>query len=326
MIIAITGGTGFIGSQLVFRHVSAGDTVRVLSRRMREDIDLPNEAKVYGGDLTNPADDFRNFVEGADVLYHCAGELQDCGRMRVVHVGGTRNLINAAGGRIGHWVQLSSVGAYGPHRHGIVTEETPGNPVATYEKTKTESDVIVMEAADKGAFSFTILRPSNVYGPRMRNHSLFQLISMINRGAFFFIGKPGASANYIHVDNVTEALYRCGVMATAKGRVYNLSDYRKLEEFVRIIADELDVPFPRLRIPEAPVRLAVKLLGGIPRFPLTEARINAMVNRSQYAIERIQSDLEYYHPVSMNEGVRQLVRAWKRDVTKSDSVSPYPVH
>ncbi len=66
MIVAITGGTGFIGSQLVFRHVSAGDTVRVLSRRMREDIDLPNEARVYGGDLTNPADDFRNFVEGAD--------------------------------------------------------------------------------------------------------------------------------------------------------------------------------------------------------------------------------------------------------------------
>ncbi len=115
-------------------------------------------------------------------------------------------------------------------------------------------------------------------------------------------------------------------MATAKGRVYNFSDYRKLEEFVRIIADELHVPFPRFRIPETPVRLAVKLLGKIPRIPLTEERINAFVNRSKYAIERIQSDLEYDHPFSMNEGVRQLVGAWKRDERKSDSVSPYPVH
>ena len=159
--------------------------------------------------------------------------------MRLLHVDGTCKLVEAGKGNVGHWVQLSSVGAYGLIRGGVVTEETPLRPTGVYETSKAESDQIVQRAAEHGAFSCTVLRPSVVFGPGMRNRSLRQMIGMIDRGLFFFIGPKGASANYIFLDNVIEALVRCGRMAAAKGRVYNLSDQRTIEDFVALIADAL---------------------------------------------------------------------------------------
>jgi nucleoside-diphosphate-sugar epimerase len=204
------------------------------------------------------------------------------------------------------------VGAYGLHTSGMIKEETPLNPMGTYEITKTESDQIVMNASQEGAFSCSILRPSNVYGPDMSNQSLFQMIDMIKKGLFFFIGKPDASANYIHVDNVAEALMLCGISPSSRGRVFNLSDHRTMEAFVEVIADELGCPTPKLRLPERPIRWLSQVCASIPGFPLTLSRINAMTNRSVYSIQKIQNELGYVHRIPMEEGIRQLVRAWKQ--------------
>lgn len=317
MLVGITGGTGFIGKALVLRHLATGDTVRVLSRRSGNKTVLPKSVELFHGDLTGPVESLMPFIDGVDVLYHCAGEIRDQAKMYPVHVMGTDNLCAAADRKIGHWVQLSSIGAYGPHSSGIVTEQTPLNPVGIYEKTKTESDQIVMNAAKEDAFTYSILRPSNVFGPSMTNQSLFQMIAMINKQLFFFIGKPGASANYIHVDNVVEGLVQCGKKDAAKGQIYNLSDHRTIEEFVAVIADELRKPVPRLRLPEMPVRWVAKLCGRLQHFPLTESRVNALTNRSVYSIERIQHELEYTHQVSMENGLSQMVKVWKQATRKT---------
>lgn len=307
MIVAITGGTGFIGRRLVARHLAHGDEVRVLTRRTAVELG----AKLCPGDLSNP-DALRSFAEAADILYHCAGEIRDEARMQVVHVSGTQHLIEAASGRIGRWVQLSSVGAYGRQREGVVTERTESCPFGTYEVTKVLSDELVSAAATGGAFEHAVLRPSNVYGAEMSNQSLFGLISMIQRGRFFFIGKPGASANYIHVDNVVEALMLCGTKPEANGQLFNLSDHRTLETFVVVIAELLGRSAPRLRLPEWSVRMPAKLLGGIPGFPLTGSRVDALTGRAIYSTARIEQELGYRHVVTMESGLEQLICAWQQ--------------
>jgi len=314
MIVAVTGGTGFIGRKLVLRHLARRDNVRVLSRRAPSEAGLPDAVDIHRGDLAGKIENLQSFVGGVDVLYHCAGELRDSSCMHAIHVAGTQKLVDAAAGQVGHWVQLSSVGAYGPISWGVITEATPENPFGAYEVTKTESDRLVSAAAASGAFSCTILRPANVFGPSMPNRSLFSMVAMIERGLFFFIGKPGASANYIHVDNVVEGLVLCGSKPAAKGRVYNLSDFLTIEEFVTVIANALGKAPPSMRLPEAPMRFATRLVGKLPGFPLSESRINALVNRSVYSIMRIQHELGYMHPVSMEKCLRQFVTEWKRAV------------
>lgn len=312
MIVAITGGTGFIGKKLVARLIAEGDTVHLLTRSSKSSEDSALLEMHECNLLTVGVNELSAMLDGVDVFYHCAGQLKSPRTMRALHVDAARKLAEAASRRVRHWVQLSSVGVYGPVTEGMIAEDSALNPVGEYETTKAESDRIVVDAADKGGFTYTILRPSNVFGAGMINQSLFGMISMIDRGLFFHIGTPGASANYIHVDNVVEGLIRCGTMQTAHGRTYNLSDHCTMEEFVVMIATALGKDVPRLRLPETPVRLLARWAGRLPGFPLTEARVNALTNRAIYANGRIEKELGYRHVVSMQEGVTELVNAWKQ--------------
>ncbi len=307
--VAVTGGRGFIGRHLVSRLLASGAEVRVLTRSMPSQAD-PSLSFTYG-DLTSAESDLVCFVDGADVLYHCAGEVHDQERMRAVHVDGTKRLIEAARGRIERWVQLSSVGAYGPVESGLVTEDWPEAPIGEYEGTKTDADRLVRKAAAEGAFSAVVLRPSIVYGATMRNRSLFQLIKMIDRGLFFFVGKPGASANYVHVEDVVDALLLCGGKQQALGQVFIVSNHCELEEFVGLIAAALKRPTPRLRIPRLLAEVGSRLGAPIPGFPLTSSRVAAMTNRAVYSNDRITSLLGFENRISIEEGVREMVSSFR---------------
>ena len=309
MIVAITGGTGFIGRRLALHHVELGDTVRVLSRRLEPASDPRLE--MHAGDLAEEGTAFDAFVDGAHVLYHCAGNIREPQTMRAVHVDGTARLLRAARGRVGRWVQLSSVGAYGPPHSGAVTEETPTAPRGVYESTKTESDTLVEQSGADGGIEYAILRPSIVFGPDMGNRSLYQWIGIIERGAFCFVGTPGASANYIHVANVVDALHLCATRPNARNRLYNLSDHTTVEAFVDIIAKGLGKPTPGLRLPKTLMRGMAHTFGWLPRFPLTPSRVDALTNRTTYSIDRVRTELGYAHRVSMQQGLIEVVRAWQ---------------
>jgi nucleoside-diphosphate-sugar epimerase len=312
MIVAITGGTGFIGKKLVECLIGRGDVVRLLTRDSAV-AEKSSLLEIHRCDLlTVGADELSAMLDGVDVLYHCAGQLRDAHIMRALHVDATQKLAEAASHRVSHWVQLSSVGVYGKVTEGAVTEDSALNPVGEYEVSKAESDKIVVGAASKGGFSYSILRPSNVFGAGMSNRSLFGMIAMIDRGLFFYIGKPGASANYIHVNNVAEGLMRCGTMQPAKGRTYNLSDCCTMEHFVEVIAEALGRKPPCLRIPKPIAQLTGRTLGKLPGFPLTQSRVDALTNRSAYSISRIRQELSYNHVISMEDGLRELVDAYKR--------------
>lgn len=310
-LIAITGGTGFIGRALYFAHLARGDAVRILTRSHVDSLLYPNNVSYYRADLFS-VDDLTPFVNKVDVLYHCAGELRNKYAMHNVHVLGTNRLMMAASGRIGRWVQLSSVGVYGRQQNGFVDECAILNPCGVYEVTKNAADDLLVKAALNNHFELAVLRPSIVYGPDMSNQSLFQLIRMIDKGLFFYIGSPGATANYVHVGNVVDALMlAAGSPLPENGRAYIVSDHCTMEEFVAMIAEALGRKPPRLRLPEGPVRLAARLCEGVPGFPLTTSRIDALTNRVVYSSRRIEQELGYRHRITMADGIGELVRAWK---------------
>jgi nucleoside-diphosphate-sugar epimerase len=315
MQISITGATGFIGRRLVRYYERKGATIHLLSRKK-----IPvagTGTKLFQHDLiTCTTSDLIDFVDGSDVVYHCAAELLDVSKMSKVNVEGTKKLLIAAVGRVGRWVQLSSTGVYGQRLNGNISEDIPPSPDNTYERSKAAADELVYDAVEKRNLQCVVLRPSNVYGIDMPNQSLFQLIKMIDRGIFFFIGKRGAVANYIHVENVVDALVLCGTSTLpSNGRAYNVSDHRKLEEFVSIIAAALGKKMPQLRLPESLVRTAVAIVGNIPRFPLSLSRVTALTNRTVYRTDRIEFELGYKNTISMEEGIDNLARYYKNNQT-----------
>lgn len=312
MIVAVTGGTGFIGSKLVTKHVKLGDDVRVLSRRPQRRTVLSHDVTWRVGNLER-SHDLIPFVDGADVLYHCAAEYRDSAKITAVNINGTENLAHAASNRIRHWVQLSSVGIYGNRTDGIITEETKMAPANLYEISKAKAEQIVIQSAAQNHFSYTILRPSNVYGIGMQGRGFYRLLSMISSGTFFFIGKPGASANYIHVDDVVEGLLRCGRIPSAKNGIFNISDNCTLEVFIELLASSLKKPIPHMRISEKWVRWIAKMTKYIPGNPLTEQRIDALVTRAIYSSEKIKRELGDWRFVDVECMFRELVENWLQE-------------
>ena len=312
MIVAITGATGAVGRRLVERHVAAGDAVRALSRQ--EDPGFSPAVQIHRGELTSDADVLSSFVDGADALYHCAAEINEPARMMEINVGGTGNLIAAARGKVPRWIQLSSVAVYGAPEAGVIDAETPPRPIDTYGRSKADADRLVMDAAGQGAFSCTVLRPAKVFGAGIdsaNNQILFRLFSLVDRGLFFFIGRPGALTHYVHVDNLVEALVCCR-SEPAANRVYNLSDDRSIEAFIAVVAAALGRKEPRLRLPEGPVRWVARTLGALPGWPLDERRVAALVNRAAFPATRIECELGYRHRVRLEDGLRELVAFWRR--------------
>lgn len=313
MMIAITGATGFVGEALALEMCKKSFIVRLLSRSRPKICDEYSSAQYNFCDFQNiDLESLKLHLKGVSILYHCAAENSVDSRMEGVNVAGTSILVDAASGLIDHCVYVSTVGVYGTQKDGIITEETALKPMNTYEKTKSRAESIVMKASLGGGFSFTILRPSKVYGLKMRNMTLRLLASLIKKNLFFFIGKTEGAANYIHIDNLVDALVRCGTMDKAKNQIYNISEYCSLQDFIRIMSNALQKPMPTLRLPKSLIDRIVKLTSWVPYNPLTQDRVNALVKNARYSSEKIERELDYKHLVSMSEGISELICFYKK--------------
>ena len=307
MIAGVTGATGFIGQLLVQGHLDNSDTVRILIRNPVPDIPCSASAQMFTGDLIDcTSDELIPFVNGLDVLYHCAAEHTNEEQMFDLHVKGTEKLIQAATARIGRWVQLSSVGVYGPYKEGTITEEFLHKPNGCYEETKAKSDTLVQHAMTDHAFDAVIVQPANVFGPTMSNQSLFQLIKSVYKGIFCYIGDREANVHYIPVANVISGLMLCATHTKAKGNTYILSNTTILRNFIETIARYLNKPAPKYTLPEYLVRPVAGILEKICPFPLTTSRIDALTSRTIYSSRKIRSELNYADVMTVEDGLRQM--------------------
>ena len=315
LIICLTGATGFIGHHLINGISSEQYSIRVLTRN--SNYKFPDYIKIFIGDLTVYDSSLRAFLENCSVLINCAGEIHNSTLMYSLHVRGTLNLLKVISEDVSrtvpplHWVQLSSVGAYGPQLNTdldrFIDEDTRTNPVGEYEITKTIADDLLMKANNVGLITCSILRPSNVFGRGMRNQSLYALVSIIQKGLFFYIGKPGAIASYVHVEDVVRGIISCAFNPIAKGKIYILSADCMLEDLVAHIAILLGKRPPSLRISEFLVRKFVYLIDWLKLIPLTSSRIDALSCRTHYSSQRIISDLTFKFYKPMPESIIDLL-------------------
>ena len=307
--VAITGAGGYVGALMVRAHSARGDRVCATARSGAAIPDLPGVTR-YVADLTAPDTVPDAFFDDADVVYHCAAEIVHESLMRTVNVDATRALLARARGRIGHWVQVSSLSVYGTLRAGVIGSQSQEQPRSAYARSKQEADRLV--AANSDAYTHAIVRPSAVIGAHMRTRSIHALVEAVARGRFCFIGAPGAIGNYIHEDNLADALYLCATHERARNRTYIVSQNCTIEDMVAVIASETGAARP-LRIPETAARLAAQVGRIVPSFPLTPARVDALTSRVEYRTDAIESELGYRHQSSIEDALREIVSMRKAE-------------
>jgi nucleoside-diphosphate-sugar epimerase len=309
--VAVTGANGLLGRALVSLHVARGDEVRGLVRDVRRAAGNLPDVLLFEGDLAAAADSLADFLEGTDVVYHCAAELQDPARMAAINVEGTRRLLEAAAGRIGRWVQVSTVGVYGRPREGTITEASLLAPADAYAESKALADALAEELSAAGRFEHVILRACAVIGPGMPGRFLYRVIGLLNRGLFVPVGAPGALLSLIPVANVAHALYQCARLPQAVGRTYNLADQCTVEHLVSVCCEALGRLAPRWRLPEASLRAAAWLAERTAVGSFTQSQVDILTSRVRYSTERIHRELGYGEVMKLDDAIRDAVASWQ---------------
>jgi nucleoside-diphosphate-sugar epimerase len=117
--------------------------------------------------------------------------------------------------------------------------------------------------------------------------------------------------NYIHIENVVNALLLCGFHPNAKNQIFNLSDNCSIEKFIESLSKELGKINFYPTIPSALVNFLVKLLKFLPKLPLTKSRIDALRVKAIYSNEKIEAMLGYRSKVDIQSGLSRLVISWR---------------
>jgi len=306
-LIFLTGASGFIGSEYLRALLSRGCCVKILSRDSGQ-WKTNALVEVYEGDLSSEIR-WDQALLGVNVIVHVAAEIRDKNAMQSVNFDGSLRLLNAAvDAGVRRWVQLSSVGAYGLIQQGVVDEHWNDCPVGPYEKTKSDFDMALIQASKDSLLEVCIVRPSNVYGPGMRNQSIRQMLNVMRKKVFAFIGAEGASANYVHVQDVVQALDLCISHPKAANQTYIVSAWETMEEMVSGLAAGVGLNPPSRRIPLLVATLLAKAMQWWPRWPLSLGRVQAMSVRSRYSTEKIEKELGWKLTVPVKEGMREFSR------------------
>lgn len=153
MKVFVTGGTGFVGREVLRQLVAAGHAVRVLVRPGSEAKLLVDDAvEIHHGDATEPAT-LDGALLGCDAVIHLIGIIREFPSRGItferLHVEATANLLAAARGQgVKRWLHMSANGA-GP----------AGTTV--YHRTKGQAEELVRGSG----LDWTIFRPSLIFGP-----------------------------------------------------------------------------------------------------------------------------------------------------------------
>lgn len=228
MRILVTGGAGFIGSNVADRFLDLGHEVAVfddLSTGFREFV--PAKAKFYEGDLADPAAIDRCIADfRPEVVSHHAAQMDvrvsvtDPIRDARINVLGSIGLLQAATRHGVRKIVYASTGGalYGEGRQLPATEDHPVNPESPYGASKHTVEHYLFMWKPLHGLDYTVLRYPNVYGPRQNPHgeagvnAIFIGLMLEGRRPRIF-GDGDAVRDYLFVSDVVDA----NVLALDKG-------------------------------------------------------------------------------------------------------------
>jgi len=234
----VTGGGGFIGSNLVRALLERGNEVRVLdnfSTGNRDNLD-GLDIEVVEGELRS-YERVHNAVRGVDTVFHLGAlgsvprSVQDPLTSSAVNIEGTLNVLLAARDEgIRRVVFSSSSSVYGSRRELPVTEDLPADPISPYGVAKLAAErYCVSFSRVYESFESVVVRYFNVFGPRQSPHSQYAaviplFITAIAAGEPIRIDGDGEQRrDFTYISNVVDGTIAAADAAGASGRIFNVA-------------------------------------------------------------------------------------------------------
>ncbi len=238
MKILVTGGAGFIGSNVVDAYVDQGHEVIVVDNLYSGKLENLNpEAKFYLMDIRS--DEIKKLleIERPDIINHHAAQIsvpysvEDPRFDADVNIQGFVNLLESAKDTgVSKVIFISSGGAiYGEAEEYPTTEKYPPQPVSPYAIAKAVSEDFLYFYRHQYGMDYTVLRYANVYGPRQIPHGeagvvaifMDRLLAGKKCTLFHFPEDPmGMIRDYCFVGDVVQANLRA--LDEGSGQAFNI--------------------------------------------------------------------------------------------------------
>jgi UDP-glucose 4-epimerase len=304
----ITGGAGFIGSNLAHTLVAQRESVRILddfsSGRLTNLDGIQDRVEIVRGDLRDPVAVARA-VEGIEIVFHQAAlnsnprSIKEPGPTNAVNVGGTVLLLEAARqAGVRRLVYASSSSVYGELSPVLPkTEELPLLPKAPYGVSKLAAELYCRVFAQVYGIETVSLRYFNVFGPRQHPDSEYAAViprflrRMLAGQRPVIYGDGEQSRDFTPVANVVAANLCAATATRGIGDAFNVACGRPstLNQLVAWLNEELGTNLP----------------------PVYEPIRQGDIRHSYASIRQAESMLGYRPRVEVRDGLRETVTWFK---------------
>jgi nucleoside-diphosphate-sugar epimerase len=259
--ILVTGGAGYVGSNLVPKLLAAGYRVTVLDLCIYGDVLAAHPGlRIVTGDLRNP-EHVADALQGCDAVIHLACISNDPSfdldptLGRSINYDCFRPLVRASkDAGVLRFIYASSSSVYGIKNAPDVHEDLPLEPLTDYSKYKAMCEDVLMAEREPG-FVTVILRPATVcgYAPRLRLDLTVNILTnlAINNGRITVFGGAQFRPN-LHVEDMTDlyAMLLEAPDAAVDGKVWNAGYHNlKVMEIAEKVREEIG---PRVEIVDTP--------------------------------------------------------------------------
>lgn len=316
MKILVTGGAGFIGSNLTEYLLEQGHEVRVLDNFATGHIEnlLPlfdrfgSRFELQVGDIRN-LDDCRKAVDGMDYVLHEAAlgsvprSVADPITTNEVNIGGFLNMLVAArDAQVKRFVFAASSSTYGDSAQLPKVEEVIGKPLSPYAITKYVDELYADVFARTYGIEYIGLRYFNVFGRRQDPNGAYAAViplfvkKLMRHEAPNINGDGEYSRDFTYIDNVIQMNMRALITTNSEAvnQIYNTAygertTLNQLVDYLREFLGELDEKIRDIEPTHGPNRV-----GDIPH--------------SLASIDKARRLLGYDPQFSMREGLREAVK------------------
>ncbi len=284
----ITGGAGFIGTNLSEHLVKSGHRVIVvddLSAGKRER--LPAAVEFHQGDIRD-TDELIALCTGVDVLVHLAAlpqtqfSIEEPKKSHDVNVNGTLSVLEASrAAGVKRVVYAASAGAYGDQETSLLSVDLQPRPKTPYALHKYIGEQYLSLWSELYGLETVSLRFFNVYGPHLDPTGAYALVigRFLKQAAegesLTITGDGEQTRDFVHVSDVARAIEAAGVNdKVGAGEVFNVGSgvQTSINSLARMISDKVTYIEERVEIrkTEADITKTRKVLNWSPMVSLEE--------------------------------------------------------
>jgi nucleoside-diphosphate-sugar epimerase len=234
MKVMVTGGTGFVGSNIidVLEKALEPSEIMMFVRDVQKANDrAENGVNIFQGDLT----DFNSIKSAVnefmpEIVIHTAALADDwasLSKLMEINAEGTKRIVEAMinSKTANFLIHISSSGVY-PRREDIyISENSSYGPYGNYHKSKLAAEQIVLEAFKRRNINGTVIRPPNIMGVRDFTH-MAKICQTIKNHKFPLIRGGKARQTWVAAEDLASAvLLIISNQEKANGKIYNVKSF-----------------------------------------------------------------------------------------------------